>query len=347
MNLRRLAPMALPALPLLLLLPLNLHAQQRYNLAGEAAIYDLVGNVRLEAGSGPDVVVRVQTAGKDAGRLRVETGSVGAWKTLRVIFPERDIIYDDGEHDRDWGSGNRSTITVRENGTFLDQGFWRDEAGVGAAADELLHSPDHKVYLRSRGDGLDARADLVVEVPRARRVAVFVGGGRIEASNVDGTLRIGSIMGDISLQGLRGALTARTISADLRLGAMSGKVDGSTISGGVTLEGARDGSFRLHSISGGIHARDVTGEEVELTSTSGDVAAHNVAARTTELSSTSGSVEATFTSMPQQLRARSISGNVGVSLPERAGARVHMSTVSGNVESAFPLTVRGRIGRVV
>ena len=53
---------------------------------------------------------------------------------------------------------------------------------------------------------------------------------------------------------------------------MSGAVDGSTISGAVTVEGARDGSIRLHSISGGIHARDVTGEEVELTSTSGDVA---------------------------------------------------------------------------
>ena len=67
----------------------------------------------------------------------------------------------------------------------------------------------------------------------------------------------------------------------------------------------------------------------------------------TNLSSTSGSVEASFTRVPAELRARSISGNVGVSLPERVGARVHMSTVSGHVDSAFPLTVRGRIGRVV
>ncbi len=342
MNVQRLMPPGLRALPLLLLLPRPARAQQSYPLAGEAAIYDLVGNVRLQPGSGSDVVVRVQTAGRDAGQLRVQTGSVGVWRTLRVVFPDRDIAYAGGELH---GHDGRSTITVRENGTFLDEGFWRDEAKVGAAADELLHSPKRRIEI-SR-DGLDARADLVVSVPRGRHVAIFLGAGRIDAQNVDGTVRVGSIMGDVTLQQLRGAVTVRTISAGVRLTDVVGAVDASTISGSVALQTAREGNVRLHSISGGVHATDVAGDVVNLASTSGEVDVRGLVARTADLASTSGSVRAMFTRAPQDVHARSVSGSVVVGLPDRIGARVHMSSVSGHVESAFPMTVRGHVGRVM
>ncbi|MDP9348031.1 MAG: hypothetical protein M3P24_02655, partial [Gemmatimonadota bacterium] len=46
---------------------------ERYALRGErAAVYNLAGEVRVEAGSGVEVVVEVTRGGADAERLRVE-----------------------------------------------------------------------------------------------------------------------------------------------------------------------------------------------------------------------------------------------------------------------------------
>src|ERR671931_315169 len=59
----------------------------------DVAIYNLAGQLRAEAGSGSDVVVEVTRGGRDGDRLRVETGRIGRRETLRVIFPQDDIVY--------------------------------------------------------------------------------------------------------------------------------------------------------------------------------------------------------------------------------------------------------------
>ena len=69
----------LPVLALLLALPGTLPAQQpeRYAIAGsDVSIYNLAGEVRIEPGSGADVVAELTRAGADAGKLKVLQGEI-------------------------------------------------------------------------------------------------------------------------------------------------------------------------------------------------------------------------------------------------------------------------------
>jgi hypothetical protein len=92
MLLRLLTGAALAAL----LLPASAHARQteRVTLDGrEVAVYNLVGSLRVEGGSGDRVVVEVTRVGADARRLTLETGDVRGRPALRVRYPEDRIAY--------------------------------------------------------------------------------------------------------------------------------------------------------------------------------------------------------------------------------------------------------------
>jgi hypothetical protein len=59
----------------------------------DVALYDLVGEMTVERGSGPSVQVEVRPGGKDAGKLTVESTSIGGRPAIRVNFPEDHIVY--------------------------------------------------------------------------------------------------------------------------------------------------------------------------------------------------------------------------------------------------------------
>src|SRR5438045_9127612 len=72
----------------------NAQAVERHTLTGrEVEIYNLVGTMRVERGSGSDVTIEVTRQGPDAARLRVATGEVRGHEALRVIYPERRIVF--------------------------------------------------------------------------------------------------------------------------------------------------------------------------------------------------------------------------------------------------------------
>src|ERR1044072_5378214 len=73
--------------------PIALSAE-RYTISGSAvSIYNLAGELTVEAYKGSDVVVEVTRGGHDAGELRVESNARGGREALRIIYPDRHIIY--------------------------------------------------------------------------------------------------------------------------------------------------------------------------------------------------------------------------------------------------------------
>src|SRR3989475_8308418 len=93
-------------------------ATERKTVPGaDVAIYNLAGVLRLEQGSGADVAVEITRGGGDAAKLRIETGEIRGRQTLRVMYPDDDIVYDALGR---WGGGGETTVDVREDGTFND-----------------------------------------------------------------------------------------------------------------------------------------------------------------------------------------------------------------------------------
>ncbi|HXI20025.1 MAG TPA: hypothetical protein VNH46_03020, partial [Gemmatimonadales bacterium] len=174
------------------LLPAVLAAQGRsYHVSGaDVAIYNIVGEITVRAGTGPDVVVEVNPLGRDAGRLTVATGEIEGFQTLRVIYPDDRIVYDRLEDD---GSTN---LTIRDDGTW-GSFDGRRERGRG----------DRRITVRGSGSGLEAAADLRISIPSGKRVGVYLGVGRLDAANVSGRIRLDGASADIHAEQLKGEIT--------------------------------------------------------------------------------------------------------------------------------------------
>lgn len=296
----------------------------------DVAIYDLAGRVEIVRGGGPDVVVRIERGGDDAASLRVETGDQGGRPTLRIIFPDDEIVYPE------MGRRSNTTVSVREDGTFGDGGR-RD---------------GDRVRIRGSGDGLEAWADLVIEVPAGRTVSAYLAVGAMDASGVAGNLRLDTGMGRVTAGDITGAL------------------DVDTGSGRVVVEGV-EGSLRVDTGSGNVEVSDVRGELVQIDTGSGTVVAMAIAAPRLRIDTGSGSVELGEISSADvvvdtgsgrldielltdvdRLELDTGSGSVTVRVPADIGAMVEIDTGSGNIDLDFPLEVssvrrdrvQGRLG---
>src|SRR2546425_10422508 len=97
-------------------LPLPAVAQtSRHVLKGDSvAVYNLVGELRVEAGTGSDVTVEVPREGVDAAKLDIQAGPLRGRETLRIIYPDDVIVMPE------WGGGRgpTTTVPVRGEGTF-------------------------------------------------------------------------------------------------------------------------------------------------------------------------------------------------------------------------------------
>src|SRR2546430_9910475 len=136
----------------------------RHVLKGDSvAVYNLVGELRVEAGSGSDVVVDLQRGGTDAAKLQVESGPLRGRETLRVIYPDDVIVMPD------WGRGGggwNTTLRVRDDGTFGDDGW---DEGRGRGHGRFRDREGHEVRITGRSrDGLEAYADLRISVQIGR-----------------------------------------------------------------------------------------------------------------------------------------------------------------------------------
>src|SRR5678816_2446854 len=154
------AALAVAAFTLTLGVPGPAHAKTtaepgRHVLDGqEVFVHNLAGEMRIEEGSGSSVVVEITTGGRDGDRLTVDVRrDMKGNRVLHVVYPETKVVYREG------GSGSNSQSQLQYNG--------------------------RRYRVSSRGDGLDARADIRVLVPRGKIVHTENAVGRCFVTNVD------------------------------------------------------------------------------------------------------------------------------------------------------------------
>jgi len=101
--------------------------------------------------------------------------------------------------------------------------------------------------------------------------------------------------------------------------------------------------FRGHTVNGEVTAEDM-GADAYVHTVNGDVRVS--AAGLAEASTVNGSVFASVgrADWRGDLEFSTVNGSITVELPEGVGAEVTAGTVNGDIETDFPLTVRGRFG---
>lgn len=305
------------ALTVLMAVPLG--AQEVERISGRSvAIYNLAGHVEVVRGSGSDVVVRITRGGADASALSIETGQIRGRSTLRIIYPDDEIVY------RDMGRRSSTSMNVRRDGTFSDGGNGRG----------------NRVRIRGDGGGLEAWADLVIEVPVGNDFAVHLAVGEVEARGVEADVLIDTgsgrvvatdIVGALDIETGSGGVVVRGVVGDLRVETGSGRVEVSDVSGR---------EIAIETGSGGVRGVGLDADVLSVDTGSGSIELESVRSSKIVLDTGSGSIDIELTSDIDVLEADTGSGSVTVRAPSDLGAEVEIKTGSGRIDLDFPLEVR-------
>jgi len=144
--------------------------------------------------------------------------------------------------------------------------------------------------------------------------------------------------GSLSVKGVKGEIDAHAQSGDVDVRDAGNDIEVETLSGSVTIEGAR-GAVNVHTVSGDISLTGGRGN-IELESVSGDMELHDVVSSQVRTNSTSGDL--TFAGAildAGRYQFESHSGELRLELPANVGAQLSVSTFSGEIDSAFPITL--------
>jgi lia operon protein LiaG len=307
-------------------------ATERHTLTGNViAIWNLAGEVRVESGSGNDVVVEVIRGGADGRRLEV----IANGGRLAVRYPATEVVYHN-VGSRNWRSS--TSLNMTSEGTF--DGDWR--------------SGGRRTSVRSYGDGLEAHADLVIRVPRGKQVEVNLAVGNVEVNNVEADLLIDVHAASINAHGTKGRLGIDAGSGSVRVEDATGDLDIDTGSGSTTLTNLmKMTSVTIDAGSGTLTARGVETLRLSADIGSGGVTIDGLATDDLNVETGSGSVRIELTKVPARTDLESGSGSVQLMLPAEVNADVDIETGSGGISSDFPVTMqdfgrrqlRGRIGQ--
>jgi lia operon protein LiaG len=307
-----------PALVLALVTGTTVAAAQQgeqYRLRGDqVALYNLAGEMRVEAGSGSEVLVEVARGGADARRLRVETGRLDGAETLRVITPGNRVVYPR------MNRGSRSELRVRDDGTF----------GRG-------WSSGRRVTVAGSGSGVEAYADLRVVVPAGRRISLHQGTGQVWISNVDGEISVETSSAPVNTERTRGALDIRVGTGRVAVREADGRVGITSGSGSVKVAGVRGPRLTVNTGSGGIGADGVEVGELSVTVGSGSVRLAELRIRDGAVRTGSGAVQLALASPLESLRVNTGSGSVSLTVPPELGANLQISTGSGGISVDAPV----------
>ena len=198
-----------------------------------------------------------------------------------------------------------------------------------------------------------SRVDMHLAVPAGVHVRLDGAKGDVEADGLRGKLEMRIARGDVRIRSHEGAVALDVVSGDIQLGVIQGDVRldvrsgdivarevrgavrGRIIHGDISIQEA--GDLSLDVVHGDVSASRLTGS-VDVEAKSGDIAVAKAQAREVRVRTLSGDVEISLDELGEgPLTVETISGDIEVGLPASARATFEASTRSGSVHSALTL----------
>ena len=299
---------------------------QRTVKGAEVAIYNLVGRMKALPGTGDAVIVEITRGGRDASKLKIETGAIRGRETLRIVYPDDRIVYPEMR------GRSRTTVNARPDGTFSDGGNWNE------------WRDRDQVEIRGYGDGLEAYADVTVRVPKGQKIELFLAVGRMEVQNVDGDLFVDVGAADVDVSGTKGALSLDTGSGRVTVRDVTGNVSLDSGSGGLSVDRMKGGTLNIDSGSGGIEGNDIEVAELNADVGSGGLRLYRVKSPIVTAETGSGGITLELLTDVQRLKVETGSGGATIRVPATLSAEIDAETGSGGFSTDFEVTTR-RVGR--
>lgn len=177
------------------------------------------------------------------------------------------------------------------------------------------------VGLRSSSGAARARGRIEVTVPVGTRISTSTQSGEITVRGTRGRVKVNTMSGDVIVEDAAELVELNSLSGDVRLSRITGDVEAHTVSGDIDLSDAR-GDLEIQTVSGDLNLAAVAAKRVRATTTSGEILYD-------------GSIDT-----DGRYTFSSTSGDLEVNVPPGAGANISLKTYSGDVDSAFPITLQ-------
>jgi hypothetical protein len=209
------------------------------------------------------------------------------------------------DFQRSYRVGAGSRVSVRNvSGDVIVKGYEGDTVTV--VGDKEGRDRD---LVQIEDNSSDSRVDVRVRYPERCNCDASV---RFEV-RVPRSLSLdydsfSSVSGNVEVSGATGSLTAKSVSGSVRVENVSGTIKANSVSGEVHVKQAA-GAVSAKSTSGAV--------DVEIVRLGGEASA-------------------------QRMEFASVSGNVNVRMPADLGAEIEMSTLSGSLETEFPIQIQER-----
>lgn len=200
-------------------------------------------------------------------------------------------------------TGTTNAVTLRRYG---GRGQVRLDASSGRIS----------VDASNRGD---ARVELVV--PAGVRVTARSMGGDITIRGTGSDVSVHTQNGDVQVENAAGHVDLTTLSGDITASALKGAIGASTISGDIALSDV-NGNVTTSSVSGSVSLHRVTSQAVDANTTSGNL-------------TFDGGIDPAG-----RYTLATHSGDVSLTIPANTSAQLTVSTWSGSIDSAFPITLQ-------
>ena len=242
----------------------------RWVLRGDVvSVANLAGELRVEPGAGPDVIVEARARGPDARLLRAELERRADGDALRVRFAGPRLVFA-GLATR----GDSIAVRPRDDGYEPAGGF------SGRLLDKLLGRPA-PLWIVRRGPGPAAASDLVVRLPPGRRARLQAAAGSVVIARAHGELDVVALFAPVRADSAGGTLRIRTHAAPV------------LVRGGAA-------ALAVRTRAGGVDLEDVSGPRIDVRTTAGSIWAAGTSAPLTRLATQAGSLTL------QRARARRI-----------------------------------------
>jgi len=245
---------------------------------------------------------------------------------------EREKVEERREREREAAGALDTTVTFDARGSVSIACPGGDVKVTGTDRNQIVvHARTERGTIRFTSSGTTARlepangrgcsdANFEVSVPAGVRLTASTWSGSLIVHGVHGEIEAHAQSGDIEVRDAGDRLEVETLSGDVDVQGVRGDVAIHTLSGDVTLERAAAG-VEVETVSGDIDLGSTTSRQVRTNSTSGDL-------------TFSGTVVD-----GGRYEFQTHSGELRLELPDNVGAQLTLSTFSGEIESAFPITL--------
>jgi len=245
---------------------------------------------------------------------------------------EREKMQEQRERERESASALDTTVTFDARGTVNISCPGGDVKVTGTDRNQIVvHARTERGPIRFTSNGSTAR--LEPANGRGCNDAVF------ELSVPAGVrLTAGTWSGSLITRGVHGEIEAHAQSGDIEIHDAGDRLEVETLSGDVHVDGVR-GDASIHTLSGDVTLKRAA-STVEVETVSGDIDLDGITSRQIRTNSTSGNLTFAGTIADGgRYEFQSHSGEIRLELPANVGAQLSLSTFSGEIESAFPITL--------